>query len=1015
MLKPIWEHEEDAFGDSWVSRSPRELLPEGHILTEFGNQIAWLPIRYVSPEGLDATGFDDALVWHRNSVIRPYGHDSFRSHPVATVVENAARLLWPSGYESLGFGEDTFIAPSIRTVDAEGLLATGVSFAHSVILSLQYAYPSGSAMSEFGQQIIYNVSYPQTVYPFGQRMTEYGDFTTAQTGTFPVVPQPWSSSAYGQPIAYNLDQHLLVFNDGARYSEYGDANVYIPWDEFAYPHGHDGTLYGACRVEHEIRWIEQHNSHPGGYVGTPQIHDRNRTIRVPWTVFTQYGAALVGRHVEIAPAGQEWLQIPSTHAVEYGNVAFPSGFVSLVDRWGWVWVSRSPRVLGHQQRDESLVFGTAHFDLWERYIHHLGYPWEHEGVKWGALAHIHNRNRTITVPGYHSFRSQPAHLIENAARAIAPYPIEPEGFGDKLFVADRVRYLSYPGIDAFRVSNFGHLIHNAAFLVQAHFGHDSLVVGEPDRVESNLQTIRQHSGPTEDFGLGFIAFGKRTVAMNPNLSAMTRYGVPHASLQEQFILPDGVVPPATGFPVLIGPIIRKLVPRWILQTRYGYEHVVRNVTPQIYPHGRPYTEFSNYAWIDFLNRPLHVLTGIAPPVGWGHAVEYRTRTARPFGFLSFGNSPWGAQVKNALPDPPSARTIQAYGVPSALTIPAPNLNVQFAFAEGKDSLLFGSPDARSQGARIRTWFPYTEYGLPFIELLRQYANPFTLPSTLTLGKPRITPHTIWAMGYPDVPQQAVWNHPGPAFNPVRPKEGGQTFGNNGHPWFGETRITNQVRYISSSHDWAGSQISGNTKFGAVNTFLRRRFLFAHGSRSSRFGFPEFWPHTQRLRGPGFSSMSFGAVGAENVELTLIAEIGNFHALQIGGHEIQNSRRYVSAHGFKTLPDVGWGNRWGNNTPMVHFPREFSIGDFDATLWGGGTWVSHYSREVGPKGFDSFWSYWDDFAHRMRVRSVNVPIQVIGGSTLEVGAHDISNRSRRVSPYMIPPPCIRPCGTKVTHG
>lgn len=853
--------------------------------------------------------------------------------------------------------------------------------------------PSGLRATQWGAALAQLANnQPQTIFPFGQRMTGYGDFYTTQTGEFQVLPQSFSSGAYGQPALYNSDQHLLVFNDEARYTEYGTPNVYIPWTEYAAPAGLDATQYGVHRIEHEIRWVQQGNPYFGQHIGTATIIHRTRTVSVPWSVFTQYGTAMAGWHVELLPDGFSALQIPNAHHIEHGNVLYPQSF-SLVDRWGEAWVSRSPRVLGHEQRDESLEFGVSGAELFVRYLYHDGYKWELEGTKWGAFTHVFNRDRTITVPGHYSFRSQPAHLIANAARALVPYPIGPAGFGADTFIADRERYLSYPGIDSFRMSSFGHLVHNAAFLVEQH-GHDSLQAGQPESVESNLQTVRHHSGPVEAFGLAFTAFGERFIVAWPNPSATSRYGAPRVSLYENFIAPGGVAPTAFGFPVLIGPILRTLAPRWLLQTKYGDQHVVKNATPQIYPPGRPYTEFSDFAWVTFLNRALHP-SGIHPPLIHGHTIQFRTRNAGAVGWLSFGNNPWGAQVRNALPDPPATRTIAPFGVSVPdMQVPPPALNLQLAYPDGLSTTVFGHPDMTSQGARTRSYYPFTEFGDNHrAELRVRYVSPQEIPAANQYGKPRLSPHTVWAT--PNTPFQAVMNNPGTIFRPINSGDGLP-------PKIGRPVAMNFRRTVTT---WTGG--SGQSVLGFPSLLLRRRFVHPSPINQTRLAFPVLLPHTRNVWGIGYLGAQWGEAVVDNTDLSSGVTAGGLSALTVGQHEAQNWRRHITPAGFAAT-------QWGNNNPMVHFPRVVTIGNLDATKWGQ-QWISYIVREVEPDGFDQFRSYWGDFALRMRVRVANSPIHSAGADSLSAGSPTIQNLHQIIRPYMIPPPCIRPCGTRAIHG
>lgn len=1008
------------WGVPWVSRSPRTLdVLQPEVTGRVGDAVIDLWTRYVEPQGLESSngwGVYTHII-NRIRYVGAQGYSDLRI-PLTHLIENKARLLRPGVIATLtAFGDGALVAYRIRVVSPAGLNSfTLPSFSHSIKDSLQ-VLPSVSAgsLTQYGDiATATGGNYTQFVGPYGQRMTLWSDFTTTQTGEFHVVPAGWLSHGYGQPTAFNSDQYLLAYNEGARYTEFGAHKVYIPWDEFASATGFDAAKYGVAMVSNEVRWVEQRTPHPGGYVGVAKVGDRNRKVVPPWAVFTAYGKPTVGRNVEILAKGFDALTTDDEHEVRYDNVAASIGFVT-VDRWGQAWVSRSPRWVAASSRNESLTFGVATFDLWVRYVTHSGYEWDKYREKWGDFTHIHNRNRAVSPPGLNTFRSQPLHLIYNTARALVPFVIEPPGFGVGTFIADRERRVRVDGIDSFRLSNFGNRAHNAAAQIIA-LGFDSASPGRPEWVESNLRTIRQHSGWVGEPGQPFVADALRWVAPIPWLGSLSRHGIGRISNYEQYVTPAGIAPPGTGAPILLGPFIRGFSPRGAVMTRYSYEHRVRNKTPQIYPPGRPYSEFGDYGFVSFLNRlvwPDHRFDSLSIP---RPAVQFRTRKTEVAGFSSFRSSEWTTQIRNLLPDPPSTRTIKTRWMPTAYEdeewrsfmrqlIGSASIRMNSVPADGFDSKAFGGAKVELMGVIVKNQEDYLRFGDPSAYLRARYvlAEGFEHKNEdyEWFGKVQMSPVTIYAPSSDKATAQAKRNHPNTHDIPHKigerdqPKYSGPKW-----PWWGEAKVTHRFQRIAHKiHPL--DRYAGRTPFGESGIRHRSTYIVPEeGIFVGEFGRTVLVPHTKRIRAIGDDLTEFG-------EQTIWNRLGYVKCSGVlmthyGQHKMLGGVRYLQASGFAAT-------QWGNNNPMVHYPRRFSIGGGDLVKFGV-TWVSFWVRPAQMDGFDSLSIDWESFQDRMRV-SVRKKILPTGRDFQAFGVPQASLRHQFIRPYMIPPPCI-PCRTEV---
>jgi hypothetical protein len=986
----------------------------------------------------------------------------------------------------------------------------------------QYASPAGFDSARTNTQLVIarSSSFPRTLYPFGSRMTQWGDLTSQQSGVFPVYPKPWATTGFGQPMAYNSDQYLIVDNEGARYTEFGAHEAYIPPPQFAGVTSIPPTQYGAVRVEHWIRWVEQRAPHAGPAVGNQRIVLRTQTVRVPWNDFSQHGKPRIEYlpDLYVEPGGIDSLYLPRPTLNRYTQYAFvsgldstqfgdlpmrhvqpvgflterwgsasipmpyakasgwsslqmgavrlpfikPAGFVATqfghvvvlprriqgfaATQWGTLWASNARRYLQQyhpigfdptqfgvsdvdyglfaappglyslqsdfqriafrvrplsvQSRSESLEFGVALVFSSRQYVLHGGYMWELEGTKWGGYSHVFNANRAVTPPGLNSLRIVPYHLIENTARALLTHPVAQLTFGIDTFIAHRVRRVHVQGDDSFRTSNFGNLVHNAARVLK-QWGDDGVQLGVPERVESNLQAVKQHSGSTEAFGTAFVADAVRSVAVLPRLSAAHRVGPPSISLFEQFVAFSGVAPPPVGAPVVLGPYRRTITPRWPAPYLHGTARIW-NKTPQLYPPGRPYTEFGARAWASELHRNV-VASGISSQYIGAMSIVYRTKTVKALGRLTFENSPWGTAVRNALPDPPSTRTVVAAGGGPSSRFGAATLNCIFAYPHGIGSLVFGEADATQQGAVLRMYYPMTQWGGIAIAHWRQRVLAEMFPSQadivrgkgdrVTYGEARVSPHTIWATE--TTPAQAQRNHPGNPFAGVD-NEIPQGSGASRRPWFGYTTVANRHRLLFPSHTGSTEDLKGAPKFGETVVANKTAEIRPEGKLSLLFAYPTLLPHTKGIWPIGRNSAEFG--DAHIAQEREMITTNNLASLAFGTPVAESRNREV-------YPSSYSATQWGDNNPMVHYPRRFSIGNYDATVFGS-TWASHRIRYVEPAGETMTQADWVNFRDRMIVRLRRRPVMQ-GFDAAQVGCPAVANKQQFVAPYMIPPPCI-PC-------
>lgn len=902
-------------------------------------------------------------------------------------------------------GDDQYLFPS-AWLSFEPGVATTWNWIQYIAPSGLDSFTAGTAGVETGP------NFTQYVAVLGADHGAFGDFTTQQNGEFPVLPAGWHTEAFGEPWASLW--HQFVEPEGVEHTRFGTAEIYIPPPQFVMASGKDSMVFGTAFVAWQLRWVWHiGHGHLSQATGTPRVTHRVQTVQVPWSVFTQYGNARVSRQIEFGPEGWDGAAAGKPK-VEHGNVIYPAGWASS-EPPPLPWLSHSPRRLWHVQSVPSTEWGTPGVFLWVRYLQHSGFPAETQGAQFGTYTHIFNRNREVAPYGFVATRMSITNAVRNAARALLALPMEETRWGADTFIAPGVRRVYPQGLNGFRASNFGTAIYNAAMQLRPS-GWLSGGAGRPEWIESNLQTVRHHSGPTTEFGLPFVAPAVRTVSQYGWLSASHRMGYPRVWFNR--LRPAGFDAAGFGAPALFGPFIRTIGPRWVHRDLVGHPDV-RNVTPQIYPPGRPYSEFGGQSWVSFRVRTL------SPGGIWEFAIgrpAIRDRTHYPSvrGWDSFISSPFAHQVRNVDPDPPSTRIVSPTSIYTSdeenwrqfysAYIGKPTVGANVIWPEGIWSQRFGNADLRRQGALVEMHAPMTRWG-DYFDTRVEHKNRELLPEgiprkDILFGKPRLSPYTIWApLG---APQQAVLNHP--TSNPLHAVGGREPAGyaDSRWPWFGHTHVANRVRQIVQYHD-IDSEAVGKPKFGeaTVVEWRQRIRLLDHGIDSQRFGGTVLHPHTKRIWGIGLLSQSFGNHAVElGDKRQWVRNAGGIYGTLSGEAFLWGGLRYVFAHGSAHTA-------WGNNNPMVHYPRRFEIGGGALTKWGD-TWVSHRVRHLFPEGFEATEADWVDFRARMRVMHRHRPA-VAGFNALQIGRPTINLKQQIISPYMIPPPGMCSLGLVVHHG
>lgn len=269
--------------------------------------------------------------------------------------------------------------------------------------------------------------------------------------------------------------------------------------------------------------------------------------------------------------------------------------------------------------------------------------------------------------------------------------------------------------------------------------------------------------------------------------------------------------------------------------------------------------------------------------------------------------------------------------------------------------LFGRPRVTANSIRVEPGIFDLTVGEPMVSLLRRTIVASSVKHEVECGKPRLSPHTIYAVT--EAPPQAIVNHGGVDLHPVR-------------SWveFGRPVVQNRHRAIEHRFGYDGMA------FGYIEIHNSRQYVSPEGKLMSRMGWATI-PGDSLIE--FYSSINTMAVGVPTVAHPpyvgpqTVRPVG-YDAAQIEVHRAEHFNRTLLASGHDSTalggpkyfdtPYMWQGLRVGALMPTV--PDGFNAEQF------GKSWISHWVREVAAEGFDAFRSEYDyqAFAQRMRVRN-----------------------------------------------
>lgn len=810
----------------------------------------------------------------------------------------------------------------------------------------------GSNFSAFGQtRIQLGTNY---IKPAGQNFTLWG-VTLVQNGTRYLRPVPTNFNTFGQA---KIESRRAYIRAGA-YDFFTPGKPRISYKEqHATTIQKDNhTLWGNSLVAYGVRYVEQNSPlqltrygnawlsfsprfiEPRGiFQQFPSYHriGGSQTVKMEGFDFLRFGTRIIPESQSIRPDGFSTL-FGDAEIYNYVQHIKPKGFLTVGEkldlRWGQQKVFNNTQYILPFHTDQDKTTGAwAYKDYWTEE------PLE-----------ILNRNRTIQTHGRLSTVFGYADLT-NKARVIYPVglasPIEVEP--TKTLVADGIRFIKPGSIEAPRMSTW----HNIWLGAQNKHvqGHVLTLYGVP-HIENTRRIYRFISfGEQTLFGKAMISHAVRSIHIQSDYSiAPPMIPMPEVKLGTRYVEPSSIDSVRYGWSHLAEQFT-KIAPRWMHVERVG-EPIIRNVTPEVKPwqldgmeFGRAYIGlYTRYIKPDGLNaqnfgrvrisdrKQLVDFLGYgvqAPVIPNMHKVELLGAGQ----LLPHVIYPQSLTTKNFEDDPKKLHSIRQ--------------NVLRPESEAAMTM-FGNTIIHANSIRVEPGYWEILMGKPLVEHKNRY---ITVNSSdcdfFSIGKPRMSPHTIWAVV--EAPEQAQNNHDRSALR-LHYVDSLDANGNDKYPGIvlGTPRI---------SHKYQRPNVQGYFAFG--------------------IGKPTVYNVVSKIDPKGWNSLRLGVLGPIGTQhlsfrpkdpMTQWGQAKLQHIVrhdgklkpagliltEIGKPLVDFYHRTIRPAGINSL---AMGARKSDDKPYMwqglrvgaHVP--FVIGGLDATSFGD-TWISYRVREAVVQGDD----------------------------------------------------------------
>lgn len=942
-----------------------------------------LSTQKIQPQGIDSTNFGNSFVLHPWQYVKQYwqlnatwlGSTTYKDTPAT-----AFYVGWfiPTG--SLNIGAIGFVGSQIDS---------------PTLSNYQKAVnPTGfEVFHYFGQPVVINKT--QTIKTGNIDMMKVGNGARISFAIQPIAPNGLDATIWlaDQKDKERKNYHPTFVADGVRRIETHS----ISHDEFG-----------------EKTWLSYHTRllAPDGIVKSQQDLASNHAV-IP----TQY----------VLPEGldaTQWL----TRIIPNNDVIYPKGIVGelgipSIDNYSQY---IAPKGFGNNDGSADTVrFGKLQIFNQTQYISQYFIPdsglvpqvfdqkddnGKSDFGKWIAIG---NRNRAIGAFGVDNsaFGYQ---QIDNKAVPVLPTPIAGE-FG-RAMIAYRVRHLALDGIEAPYFS-YWHIIRNTAKPIQIKGIHDT-AFGTPS-LASNLQAIKQiFPFDNSDIGTPMIADKVHHIDIEWRYSINPpSIPLPTIDNHTRYITPQGF-DGTDGFKRKFGR--SELNERFNIIKSHGYDHslfggevFIKNTTPELKFFGHNSNEFgeptvrNEWRQVEAFGNQMNAM-GV--PI-----IKDRKQTIKTAGFNAdeFGwhkairqsSPPYSVQYIELRRFDAKGRQIDGFGIEIDRTqVPTPSVRTNVLRPKGFDAKHFGQTTIWANSIIIDSGIFELSVGKPKVWIKQQFIRPQGIDEYIShtkIGKPQLSPYTIYAPSSDMATAQAQTNHPSTPYNPPMDMA-----------VFGKTDISNQHRTIYPHHKYQ-TNLGDMQMFGQVGIDNKDQVINPKSFKGGYFGWHiiPFVPQTltqfeQKEHQTHFGNHNIGFIGEQQNHI----KAGDLASIKFGKTVINHFHRTIYPHSFVATQ---MGQSLYYDTPFMWQGLRVgervlgNYGGFDSSAFGQ-AWMSNKIREVLLNGFDSFVSETDirHFKGRLVVKRVGKAvaqskktqsIKAVGIESNNLPAPNIKNKVQYIRP------------------
>ena len=396
------------------------------------------------------------------------------------------------------------------------------------------------------------------------------------------------------------------------------------------------------------------------------------------------------------------------------------------------------------------------------------------------LATVLNRNRTLQMFGllHQRFGYQ---QVENGARALLPSGIQSSIESEKTnsFIAFRIRKLPLPSIDPIAISSWTNVRLGAKLLKPSGILASRFGTASVENTRRNFRFIGL--GVQSIYGNTMVSEAIRTLSFEQRFTiAPPIISLPKVKYGRRFIEFFATDPMSKYGRAEVVSRFNKIYPKYEYKNLVG-EPIVRNLTPELRHRGLDLSEFGN-AYIGLYKR--HILfEGFNSLLLGGHTIADRKQYINASGIanpeitkfhklekIGAGKyitqivdlNNYGIETENFETDPKKWPVIHQNVIRPDST---------------KEMTIFGTADVHANSIRVEPGYWERLFGVAILTHKNRSINVAAWTEKLDLGKPSISPHTIYAVV--EAPEQAKINHPPQRLHYVDglDREPGAIFGN----------------------------------------------------------------------------------------------------------------------------------------------------------------------------------------------------------------------------------------------